>query len=115
MNGRGAPQQFLMQGDSWGTSHLGMVFSWCAGCSWGWGIDGFYWQLSDYPRIVSVDEGGPAADAGLRPGDVLTEIDGIDLKDLRAGRLLLSNQEGTELEIGFQRNKRPRTTLLTLR
>ncbi len=34
--------------------------------------------------VTRISEGGPAANAGLEPGDVITKVDGIDVTDARA-------------------------------
>ena len=48
----------------------------------------------------------PAADAGLRDGDVLLNVDGSTTDDVRATRLLVSNQRpGTKLAMKVQRGE----------
>jgi hypothetical protein len=38
-----------------------------------------YWRFDGHPPIAGIMPGGPAAMAGLRVGDVVTEIDGISI------------------------------------
>jgi C-terminal processing protease CtpA/Prc len=52
------------------------------------------WTFSDYPRVYSVDDGSPAAKAGLRRGDVIKEIDGISILDPDGGRRFGSIRPG---------------------
>lgn len=37
------------------------------------------WRYDEYPRVVDVSPDGAAARAGIRPGDVLMDIDGVSL------------------------------------
>jgi S1-C subfamily serine protease len=56
---------------------LGMTLD-CTDCGWRLPLTGgaLRWHSADPPRVVDVEPGGPAARAGLRPGDVLDTIDG---------------------------------------
>jgi S1-C subfamily serine protease len=52
-------------------------------------------SLSGLPvgsQLVSLDSGGPAATAGLRPGDVVTQLDDIKLDAAHPLRLLLRSR-----------------------
>jgi len=65
--------------------------------------------------VTSVQPGGPAATAGLRAGDVLTEIDGAPADS--AERLVLvslAHQAGDTISISYTRGGESRTTELTL-
>lgn len=44
------------------------------------------WKFDDPPKVRSVDPDGPADHAGLRPGDVLTHIDGAPLDSAEGAR-----------------------------
>ena len=105
-----------MSGSSWGTSHLGMTLAWCAECSFAIGKDSFSWNLTSDLEVARVDEGGAAAAAGLRPGDILTHVDDHPVRTDEAGRLLvLSNQEGTTLRIRYLRGTEAHETALVIR
>jgi len=43
------------------------------------------WDFEEPPKIHSIEEGGPAEDAGLKVGDVITRIDGIKIDSNRGG------------------------------
>src|SRR4029077_7525256 len=52
-------------------------------------------SLSGLPmgsQLVSVDKGGPAASAGLQPGDVITQLDDVQLDAAHPLRLLLRSR-----------------------
>ncbi len=53
-------------------------------------------------RLVTVDKGGPAATAGLQPGDVITQLDDVKLDAAHPLRLLLRS--------GFRPNQRVQVT-----
>jgi S1-C subfamily serine protease len=48
--------------------------------------------LPEGSQIVSVDKGGPADSAGLRPGDVITQLDDVQLDAANPLRLLLRSR-----------------------
>lgn len=57
------------------------------------------------PRIVEVAPASPAARAGLRPGDVITAIDGQAVqRDLDVYIALLEHRPGETLDVEYQRN-----------
>ncbi|HSP09449.1 MAG TPA: trypsin-like peptidase domain-containing protein [Candidatus Dormibacteraeota bacterium] len=44
------------------------------------------------PQVVALEQGGPAAAAGLKPGDVITQIDDVDLDSAHPLDLLLRSR-----------------------
>ncbi len=54
--------------------------------------------------VKSVEDGSPAANAGIRPGDVILEIDRLPVKDVAAlKRLVAKHAKGTPLVMLLQR------------
>lgn len=55
--------------------------------------------------IEEVFEGSPAEDAGIRPNDIITSVDGTDVtdQDLYDTLLMVVGEEGTEVTIGITR------------
>lgn len=68
------------------------------------------WEFSEPPEISSVQEGSPAAAAGLRRGDVLTEIDGEPLVSREGGRRFGSVEPGQTVRWTYQRGGQTRET-----
>ncbi len=68
-------------------------------------------------EIMVVNEGGPAEEAGLLVGDVITAIDGNPTRDLNASdaRNLVRGKEGTQVEITVDRNGQEMTLSVTRR
>lgn len=74
--------------------------------------------LGDTPGLLVADvaRGGPADLAGLRPGDLLTGIDGLQLGGLTIASftgLLLALDDRDEVPVTIERGGRPRATVVT--
>lgn len=109
---RGHETYISIAGDAWGPSALGALFSWCADCRWVIQGDETRWDITDYPVTKSVDEGGAADRAGLLPGDVLSHINGHDMKTTEAAKLFLTARGGDLLELVYLRAGREQRTVL---
>jgi S1-C subfamily serine protease len=60
--------------------------------------------------VIRVLEGTPAADAGLRRGDVILEVDGDPIRSADALQLKVENTRiGDTLQLKIQRGERPLT------
>jgi serine protease Do len=65
--------------------------------------------------ISSVNEGGPADKAGLRPGDVVTEYNGKPVKDSdQLVDMVVHTRPGTTVPLKVYRNKQQRSMNLTV-
>lgn len=75
----------------------------CGGCGWRREPGGeLLFETLESPRVLSIEEGGAADEAGLRPGDILLRIDGRPFKSPEGAEhlgTLRPNQQVT-LEIG---------------
>lgn len=54
--------------------------------------------------VVHVAEGSEAERAGLQPGDVLTEVDGVQVAAMADARARLGGPAGSDVVLGFVRN-----------
>jgi putative serine protease PepD len=64
-------------------------------------------DADDGPTVVKVDAGGPASQAGIRPGDVVLSIDGLaveSMSDLLA--IVRSHEPGDKLRFAVERGQR---------
>ena len=56
--------------------------------------------------VYAVAEGSQAAQAGLRPDDILLDVNGESPRDIADARALLSGMPGVDLRLGIQRRGR---------
>lgn len=88
----------------------------CGPCGWRTDPGGaLHWSSPALPTIRSVEPGGPGAQAGLRPGDVLVEIDGNLLNNEEAGREIGKLRPGHAVRVRFLRGREDRTVSITPR
>jgi membrane-associated protease RseP (regulator of RpoE activity) len=66
------------------------------------------WEFTNHPRLTAVEPDGPAYDAGMRSGDVLTHINGRDMTSAEGGRLFGAVQPGDTVTFRFSRNNTTR-------
>ena len=71
--------------------------------------------LAEGHGVVEVEEEGPAADAGLEPGDVIIAIDGTTIDaDTPLQNILFTHQPGDEVTLTVQRDNEEITVQVTL-
>ena len=61
------------------------------------------WRFREPPELYSVETGSPADRAGLRRGDVLLEIDGVELTTEVGGQKFGAVEPGQEVEFTYRR------------
>lgn len=68
-------------------------------------------------EIIRVEENGPAKEAGLAAGDIVTAVDGVTLKDLSLEAIagMVRGEEGTSVRLTYRRGSRSRTVRVTRR
>jgi S1-C subfamily serine protease len=65
--------------------------------------------------LESIERSGPAADAGLKPGDVIVKLNNVDINSQSAFEEELSyHYPGDKISISYVRNSKVNTTSLTL-
>jgi hypothetical protein len=89
---------------------FGMGLS-CDGCTIQTGKDdeSAEWQFDNPPTVESVEPGGPADEAGIRDGDVLLEIDGIDIDSHKGGKRFSSVEPGETVTWTIRRGSKRET------
>jgi putative serine protease PepD len=66
-------------------------------------------------QVGEATAGGPAADAGIRSGDVITEVDGRQVNDPEdVAQAIEDNQPGDRVEVKVQRGGSEQTIEVTL-
>ena len=87
----------------------------CTNCRWSVeeGTGQSEWEFSAPPEISSIQDGSPAAAAGLRRGDVLLEIDGEPLASREGGRRFGSVEPGETVRWTYRRGGETQTTTAT--
>ncbi len=71
--------------------------------------------LTDGIYLLNIDDEGPAAKAGLLPGDVITSVDGIRVKSTEELAEALSFYAGGDtVNVGYFRNRGVHTVKVTL-
>jgi membrane-associated protease RseP (regulator of RpoE activity) len=88
----------------------------CGSCGWRSDHGGaLRWSSPALPTVRSVEPGGPGAQAGLQPGDVLVEIDGHVLNNEEAGREIGKLRPGHAVQVRFLRGREDKTVSITPR
>lgn len=70
------------------------------------GLGSLIRKSGDYIVITDIYKGFPADRAGIKPGDMMTRIDGISLKGLSTDKVssMLKGEPGSDVEVTFLRN-----------
>lgn len=86
----------------------------CGDCGWRTAPDGApSWYSPTLPKVRSVEPGGPADQAGIRPGDLLLEIDRRSFSGNSAGRYLGKLRSGQKVTLEIQRGTEKRSVAIT--
>ncbi len=75
----------------------------------------FGWTGTDGVLVDDIDPAGPGADAGLKPGDIVVELDGKRVRDLVTLRNgIAQRRPGTKMKLGVFRDGSQRTVQVQL-
>lgn len=97
-----------------GTGPIGFALS-CENCSITVSGDRIEWEMPDYPVVQVVEGGSAAEEAGLYPGDVLTHVDGLELRGTEGPTLLLHGTSPRSLTLRYERDGIAHETTLQTR
>ena len=69
-----------------------------------WGLAYAYGEVEICPKVGALEENGPAAQAGLQPGDLVLAVNGMEIQNWQqlAGRIAAS--QGASLQLDVARN-----------
>lgn len=83
----------------------------CDGCSITRSDDGetVRWRFDKPPKIRSIEKEGPAAEAGLEKGDVITHVDGIKIDTEEGGERFSAIEPGDTVTWTVRRDGKTRT------
>jgi hypothetical protein len=70
------------------------------------------WEFSTPPVVESVEQDGPAREAGVRAGDAITHIDDVDITSQEGGRRFGRLEPGQEVRLRVERSGRSREVRL---
>lgn len=70
------------------------------------------WLFEDAPVVTTVEFGSPAARAGMKAGDVLTKINGVDLDSREGGERFSRIEPGQTVEFTYERDGAAQTVSL---
>lgn len=71
------------------------------------------WEFASPPEIVEVYAGSPAAVAGLRPGDLIVAVNGVDITTEEGGRVFGAIRIGVPVEFRVRRGSRVANVTVT--
>ena len=72
------------------------------------------WRYDEFPRVAAVAEGGPAARAGIRQGDLLLDIGGASLITEAGSQAFSALVAGDTATLTLERNGKSYSTTLVL-
>lgn len=70
------------------------------------------WRFRQAPAVLTVDVDGPAHRGGVRRGDTITAIDGVDLTTTEGGRAFAQIEPGQRVTLTLRRDGRERRLTL---
>lgn len=111
--GAESPEPIPITPDLRPPGRLGLALA-CRSCGWERNAGDRFprWHSVTPPAVYSVEPDGPAARAGIRPGDVLLEVEGRAITSSEAGATLGAAVPGQELRLALARaGDRYETTL----
>jgi membrane-associated protease RseP (regulator of RpoE activity) len=72
------------------------------------------WHYDEFPRIAAVVEGGPAARAGIRQGDLLLDVEGLSLTTDAGAQTFSALRAGDTASLTLERNGKSYNATLVL-
>ena len=87
----------------------------CSECTLRTGSGERRWSFSDYPIVLQVERGGAADEGGLQAGDVLTHINGLDLKTPEGAERFSTLMAGEQALVRYQRGGEEGVATVTVR